>query len=201
MPLSRVGYCNAALAPLSFPLALPFLILSLCSPRRWATPVPSPFPSAPRLPPRDHTVARALPFYVIRPSPSISLDLRLAFLFKCHLRTINFCAYRPPPQPPSSLSFSLRFSLSRSIWTPFSRTVDWRELLTTGWPLTTRPSPSCCTECIFRAFLFQVHCGYQPCGQYTLLKEIHRAKIDDFYRSVILTQNHHDCSFHIHTCH
>lgn len=31
------------------------------------------------------TVACALPFYVIRPSPSIFLDLRLAPLFKCHL--------------------------------------------------------------------------------------------------------------------
>jgi hypothetical protein len=50
------------------------LILSLPSPA-----------GHPRPPPTLATIARALPFYVIRPSPSISLDLRLAFLFKCHL--------------------------------------------------------------------------------------------------------------------
>lgn len=120
LPLSRVGYCNAALAPLaplSFPLASPFLVLSLCSPR-WATSIPHSSPPPTRLPPRDHR----------RLCTSILCDSPFSIYFP-------WFAPRSPLQmsPRGRLTFALAALLSLSLSLPFSLLLHLDLLFTAVW--------------------------------------------------------------------
>lgn len=154
LPLSRVGYCNAALAPLSFPLASPFLMLSLCSPCRWLTFVLHSSPPPARLPPRDHrrsctSILCDSPFSIYFPrfAPRFPLQMsprgRLTFV----LTALS---------SPSLLrdSISLSFFFTPLLGTRFSRLFDWRETLDHRLAINHSPSRLHVAECIFSCYSF-----------------------------------------------
>lgn len=113
-----------------------FRSLSFRHPRSLALLTPA-RPPPPRFTPHDRRSCTS----ILRDSPFSIYFPRLAPRFSLQMSPRGRLTFAPSPS--FFLSFSLLFSLPSpallASFRSFLRPFDWREHLTTGWPLTTRP--------------------------------------------------------------